>query len=507
MRMLAGFLALAGATSASAQLAPSSDDPKTYPLLQIGEIMPRPTTMPAPQGARGLSIGLETIERDYVSYAAVEPYLVPLGFRQARLMAGWSNIEKTKGVYDFSEIKAIVRDLRAKGIQPWVGLTYGNPDVYQDRSGATLGGHPPVTPESRAAWLRFVRALVTELGRDGVTEWEIWNEPNYSIPAEVYAPFAVQTANAVLAAQPGATLDLGAFLIPTTAPGDKGMPYVEATLKAFKAGVKVPPAQVKVSYHPYTVNPDSWYDARFDAFRKLVDSYGYGLRNGENGAPSASQQVLALRNADWTEDGQAKYALRRVIGDLALGIETGYFTMADIHYPTNAGSYSKNMKGLLQTGRYTGIAPDYGDKRVVRTKVAYRAMQNVASVFDDSVRADPAAGCTVPEGYRAVAFVRPGANGAAPLRAVAVWRAADRPGDFAKAVPVRLRCDRLPLGIPDAAGMPAKLELANLLTSSVYRVVTPIALARREGAAFVWPELPVTDSPVLIADAGFVRHE
>ena len=351
-----------------------------------------------------------------------------------------------------------------------------------------------------------MRALVAELGKEGVTEWEIWNEPNYSMPAAVYAPFAVDTANAVLAVQPKATLDVGAFLIPTSAGGDRGMPFVEATLKAFKAGVKVSPKQVKVSYHPYTSNPDAWYDARFDAFRALVGSYGYGLRNGENGAPSASQQVLALRNDQWTEDGQAKYALRRILGDLALGIETGYFTMADIHYPTNAGSYSKNMKGLLQTGRYTGIAPDYGDKSVVRTKVAYRAMQNVAAIFDGGVRADAAAGCTVPEGYRAVAFVGTG-KGGRPIHAVAVWRSADRPGDYAKAVPIELRCARLPLGAPDAAGVPANLELANLLTSSVYRVFTPIALARREGAAFVWRELPVTDSPILIADRGFVRYQ
>jgi len=499
---LALALAAAAAQPAFAQDPRSpqrEDDPKLYPLIQVGEIQPRTTLMQRPQGDRGFSIGLETIERDFVSYPAVEPYLVPLGFTQGRLMAGWSNIETIKGQYDFSEILFIVRDLRSKGIRPWVGLTYGNPAVYGEAGGgATLGGGLPMSPEARAAWLRFVSEIVRVLGPEGVAEWEIWNEPNWKMPASTYAPFAVETASAILRVQPKAVLTIGALLVPTVN-DERGMPFTQELLATFKKGVKIAPDKVKVSYHPYTETPESWYDARFDAFRSLVESYGYRLRQGENGAPSANQQVLALRNAEWTEDGQAKYALRRLLSDFARNIETGYFSLSEIHYPRASGDerFVKNQKGVLQTGKYSGLAPNFGDKNVVRAKSGYRALQNFASVFDDSISVDEAAGCIALEGYQIIPFIRAGAT---PLRGLAVWRSADRPGDMAKAMAIDIACSNFALNT-DA------LELSNLLTGSVYRVNVPHAGARRDGAKFTWTGLGVTDSPALIADRGFVRHE
>jgi hypothetical protein len=488
-----------------------------YPLFQIGEIKTRTTEQAFKQGDIAIfSIGLETIERDYISYSAIRPYLSELGFGRARLMAGWANIEQKKGVYDFSEILYIAKDLRAKGITPWVGLTYGNPEVYgAGAGGATLGSLPPTSLQGRAAWLKFVERLVTVLSKDGlVTEWEIWNEPNENYSVDIFAPFAVETTNAVLKANPKAIINIGAFTSPIYRLDDpKGVPYVEATLKAFKVGVKIDPRQVKVTYHPYYANPDASYNESFRAFRALVESYGYTIRQGENGAPSANQQVLALPNLEWTEEGQAKYALRRIVADFAQNIETGIFSIADMHYPRSTSGdipperqYAKNLKGILRTGPYTGIAPHFGDKRVIRPKVAYSALQNLSAILDKTVSVEADAGCEAPPGYKIYGFSRPAIDVTKRIYAVAVWRFTDRPGEDARAESINISCRDLPIGQTSEDDKIFKVNYSNPLTGQVYMVNPDIQHLIRRGERFIYNGVRVSDTPVFIGDTGFVPY-
>ena len=63
----------------------------------------------------------------------------------------WSDIEKTKGVYDFSAYDSLLAGLTARHIKPLFILDYGN-DLYETG--------PPRSPEARAAFARFAAAAV-----------------------------------------------------------------------------------------------------------------------------------------------------------------------------------------------------------------------------------------------------------------------------------------------------------------------------------------------------------
>ena len=74
-------------------------------------------------------------------------------------------------------------------------------------------------------------------------------------------------------------------------------------------------------YHPYDLNPDSTYAKHAEPLRRLVKSYSpsYDILQGEVGCPAQLEFAHALANIEWTEYSQAKWNLRRTLGDAALG--------------------------------------------------------------------------------------------------------------------------------------------------------------------------------------------
>ena len=54
------------------------------------------------QTCNDLTVGCETLDRDYADYHKYKEYLEPLGLRKIRLQAGWAKTEKSKGKYDFA---------------------------------------------------------------------------------------------------------------------------------------------------------------------------------------------------------------------------------------------------------------------------------------------------------------------------------------------------------------------------------------------------------------------
>ncbi len=94
-----------------------------------------------------------------------------------------------------------------------------------------------------------------------------------------------------------------------------------------------------------------------------------------NGAPSTYIPNFALSEYYWTEYTQAKYDMRRLLGDLGHDIETSVFTIINNYY--NWGDRAVlNTKGLIQSD-ITMAA--------IRPKVAYYAVQNIASIFDNNM--------------------------------------------------------------------------------------------------------------------------
>ena len=364
--MLLATAALA-ALPGSAALAQNAAPAQT----EIGTVAPRP----AHAGTRSnWLLGCETLDRDFANYDAYKEHLVPLGIRRLRFQAGWAKTEKKRGEYDWAWLDHIVNDATARGLSPWLQFSYGNA-IYPGGGGTNLSAGVPSSPEALEAWDRWVTALVTRY-RDRVTDWEVWNEPNfgdntYNTP-EAFAALSARSAAIVRKLQPSAKIS-GLAL------GHIDYDYAERFFKILSER-----GQLKlfdnITYHDYVYNPDQHYP-KVEKLRTILHKYAPGmpLRQGENGAPSVPYSGGALGDWAWSEVAQAKWNTRRMLGDLGHDIESSVFTAIEIAY-TNGPINTLNTKGLIKSD---------ATRQALRLKPAYRAVQTVAAIFDDSLRRLP----------------------------------------------------------------------------------------------------------------------
>lgn len=353
--------------------APSLQGQVSYlPLKVEGDYRPMGQLTPKSVNeikAENLTVGCEVLDRDYTDYDEYKTYLPALGMKKIRLQAGWAKTEKQKGVYDFAWLDHIIDDALSRGMQIWLQTSYGNP-IYEGGGTINLGGGMPKSAEAKQAWNNWVEAMATRyLGK--VHEWEIWNEPDLSedIPAEDIVDMNIRTAEIIKKVDPKARIAGFAFC---TLNGK----LLEDCLKLVKKEGKLDLFHW-ISYHGYEYRPENSYKAVMN-FRRIIDKYAPAiqLRQGENGAPSKGHMGGALDNYDWTELSQAKWDLRRLLGDHGHGVETSVFSIIDMAYPTGLNKYvaKLNVKGLIQSN---------GEKKALRTKLAYKAVQHFATLFDN----------------------------------------------------------------------------------------------------------------------------
>lgn len=398
------------------------------------------------------SIGCETLDRGWADYWKYRDWLGATGAKSMRLQAGWARCEKQAGVYDFSWLDAIVDDARAQGVQPWLELSYSNP-IYG--GGTTLGSKWPSSGTAAAAWDRWVAAIVGHFrGRVGM--WAVWNEPDYNGGSVAsYVPFYYRTAAIVRAQQPDARLialsTAGVKTDWATALIDRGI--ADGTLGLVDI----------VSYHGYTLNPDSQYGAVAN-LRTLLAAKAPAVRvmQGENGAQSEDTGIGAMKGHAWNELQQAKWDTRRLLGDFCRGIPTNLFTIADYRTPSGW-----NRKGLLRIG---------DDLEVARAKPAWQAARHVFSLLDGAWSAAPDKKPSGPSGVSA--FALRGPDGALVF---AWWRSSSTPGDGLAATATAIT----------APGVPGDdLVAVDLRSGQVWRLPPADATGRVRA--------PLYDSPVLI---------
>ncbi len=337
-------------------------------LSLVGQVKPRSTD--EIEGSNWL-LGCECLDRDYADYEQYKEYLVPLGIKYLRFQGGWAKTEKVKGIYDWTWMDRIVDDAVSRGLRPWIETGYGN-SLYPGGGGENLGAGMPLSQEAREGYEKWVAALVTRY-RDRVTEWEVWNEPNFGDnkinTPEITAEFNIRTARIIKAIQPEAKISALAL-------GHINVDYVERFFRYLNQENACGLFH-NVTYHDYAYNPDS-NKLRVYQMRQIVEKYAPGmiLRQGENGAPSKAYAGGALWDHDWTELSQAKWYLRRMLENLGNDIQCSVFSIAEIQY-TGSGPINKtNTKGLLQTN---------AAKKVIRPQLAYYAVQNVTSIFDNTL--------------------------------------------------------------------------------------------------------------------------
>ena len=412
------------------------------------------------------SVGAETMDRDYTIYKNWKDYLGPLGVKKARIQGGWAKTEKQKGLYDFTWLDEIIFDMNDQGVEPWVCLCYGN-DFYADGGGVRLGAQIPKSEDSLRAWTLWVRAMVSRY-MDVIDEWEIWNEPNLrkSNAARDYARFMLHTARHIRRIQPEAKI-----LAMSTAGVDTK--FVREVLEIAKQQNEIGLID-QITYHPYTKNPDTSYPA-VETLRRTVREFSprITIRQGENGCPSMRRKTKALSGYDWTEISQAKWALRRLLGDLGRDIESSYFAIMDMKYPDEM-----NVKGLIKSR---------DNQTVAYAKPAYYAVQNLTSIFDNNLQRikDFNLNADTTKSISAFAFK----NVKTGFHVVTVWLDKEVPSDGTAKAKVNLACSRVHMKTP---------VYVDLREGVVYAI--PEWNVRFEGEKSHFDQVPVYDSPILITD-------
>lgn len=221
------------------------------------------------------------------------------GFKWVRMDFMWHQIEKKRGVYDFSAYDRLMAALKKQKMRPIFILDYGN-DLYQQGS--------PRDPQSIQGFCNFVSAAVTHFKGQGVL-WEMWNEPNIFF----WQPKPDVKQYIALATEVGKTIRKAApeewYVGPATSGID--ISFLDA---CFKAGLlKYWDA---VTVHPYrTANPETVV-GEWEKLRQLVKQYepkrSLPLISGEWGY-SEKYSGLSLEK-------QTQYIVRQYLVNLSCGV-------------------------------------------------------------------------------------------------------------------------------------------------------------------------------------------
>ena len=431
---------------------------------EIGRIRPRSVREIA--GSK-FTLGCETLDRGYADYEEYKEYIPPLGIKTIRLQAGWGKTEKVRGVYDFRWLDKIIFDAAGRGLNILLETDYGN-SIYPGGGGDDHHTGFPVDPEPLAAWDRWIEAMARHYAGT-VRDWAMWNEPD--IPGtrsvEQTVDFNIRTAKLIRKIIPDARIG-GLSLADSTDAFDE---YLSLMEKKGELGLFE-----WIIYHGYLYNPDEAYGrgARLQRFLARHTPV-VKLRQGENGCPSERvEKFFSFHDYDWTEFSQAKWDLRRFIGDVAHDVETSVFTICDFDHIGR----TINRKGLLRAEK---------DHKVVGIKQVYYAIQHMTSVFDDTLQPAPRDRAAVLFKRNCAAF--PFANTAGKGNLCVYWDRSDIPGESTATEPGQLLLLDLAFDEP---------VLADVISGSVYAI--PADRIVRQGDFVQFRDMPVTDSPLLIAE-------
>lgn len=138
-----------------------------------------------------------------------------LGAQWVRRDANWCDIERSPGVYTFTNLDNFVFPAEAHNLKTVIILGYGNP-LY---TGSAM--EPPRTDSEILAFTRFAVAVAQRYMSHGAI-FEVWNEPDQPAfwpvtpSATEYGALLSATAAAIQTESPGATVLSGGLSVPWT---------------------------------------------------------------------------------------------------------------------------------------------------------------------------------------------------------------------------------------------------------------------------------------------------
>jgi hypothetical protein len=233
--------------------------------------------------------------------------------------------------------------------------------------------------------------------------------------------------------------------------------------------------------------------------KAMLAKYGPGvkLRQGENGAPSAGGAGRgALWDYDWTELSQAKWDIRRMLGNLGHDIECSIFGIIEMAY-TNGPINRMNYKGIIQSDT---------TKKAIRPKMAYYAIQNITSVFDNSLeRISDLIHSYNLEGAGSDEYrfskqtdrslsVYGFQNKSTKKQVYAIW--------MDEGIPLNTNTLKMET-FSFTNGNFENPVLVDMLTGVIYEI--PAGQWSKKGNTITFKNIPVYDSPILIADKSLIK--
>ena len=159
------------------------------------------------------------------------------------------------------------------------------------------------------------------------------------------------------------------------------------------------------------------------------------------------------------------------------------FTIIDIYYDWGKNAVL-NTKGLIQSDT---------SKAAIRPKVAYYAVQNVTSVFDNRLERIPDFKATTTAGESVSLFGY--AQKAGKKQLITVWLDKRMPTNEFAPKPIDITVENGNFDTP---------VWVDMLTGHVYEI--PKDQWTKTGNTYTFRNIPVYDSPVLIADAKPAEH-
>lgn len=346
-----------------------------------------------------LGIGFEKLDRGVFDPAKAYDKVSKIGIKKIRLQSGWQRTEREKGVYDFTWLDDIVKNLVDRGMEPWLCLCYGNP-LYTPLAKEVFGavGCPPVnSDEEYAAWERYVSA-VAERYKGVISIYEIWNEPDcgYSwkredgtypdlqtVAAE-YGEFCVRTSRVLKAHDPEAKAVANVAHL-------ADLRFVHNMLSAPGFSDEID----YVSYHCYSSFIKKRHE-QVEALRRLINMHNpnIGIIQGESGTQSRSDGAGAMKRFAWSPEKQTKLLLRILLQDLHTDVLfTSYFSTMDMIEALHGRVDDK--ASYLDFGYFGVISATFDeDGRATGNyteKPSYFALSALCSLFEGDVKA-----CDIP---------------------------------------------------------------------------------------------------------------
>ena len=341
-------------------------------LLLVGAVSPATAVSkshPLPDLAIPQCFGVN-IHFNNEQLAAHIAWLKKAGIGWVRRDMTWSEIERTKGVYDFAAYDGLIDALHDAGIRMLFILDYGNPNYDRGRS--------PASAEARAAFSRFAAAAAKRYaGR--VDAWEIFNEPNIENfwkpkpNAGRYIALANEATEAMREAVPNAVIVgpalSGPFLHDVPA-GKVSSTYafLDRVLKS-----KAAHEWDAVTIHPYRSPKDGPETAmeEFENVRKIMQAHGIDPRTVPVIASEWGYSTF-IKGVD--EDTQGAYAVREF---LLAGIERMPFSIwYDWQDDSQDASNSEYRFGLLRSGALRD-----SDRAEKTSKPAFNAVQELSGLL------------------------------------------------------------------------------------------------------------------------------